>query len=275
VALRLPPGHPLGADGGLPLRAPVEVVLRRRGRLRADVHFAVERGVARVVIVEVDDGVARLLDDLRLVIAARAIAALIFEIFAGIVTSNDPERDETNEKKRPHHPVDWSTAAARWLPRSPGRGILRAQVPTDYVSELGASIRAEAKGSRFLCGEQNAIFVGHTPDDVSLAVNRAMGVAVEYYTRNVSLSSKRISETLIRDASLRVVVNALYGCSVRNEALEIDASDLENMFMRGHVLWFCEKAFRKDHRDYAAALMGLSANDFARWEEGWVRYCNR
>ena len=148
-------------------------------------------------------------------------------------------------------------------------------MPIDYVAELGATVRSEANGTRFLCGEANAIFVGHAPDEITTAINRSMRVTVEYYTLNVSRSSTRISEALIRDASLGVVVDCLYGRSYRRERLEVDLSDLESTFMRGHLLWFCKKTFGTHYRDFAAVLMGLSASEFDRWEEGWDRYVNK
>jgi hypothetical protein len=148
-------------------------------------------------------------------------------------------------------------------------------MPIDYVSELEARLKVEKSGTRFLRGESNVIFVGRTPSEVTNAVNEAMRVVVAYYEANLKGAPVRVSKLLVSEASLKVSLSLLYGCSVRNEPLVVRETDLDGMFCRGDLLWFCQENFGRDYRDFAAAMMGLDAREFALWEEGWERYVNK
>ena len=145
----------------------------------------------------------------------------------------------------------------------------------DYVSELGAKLVVEETGTRFRRGDDNVIFVGRTPSDVVRAVNDALHVIIEYYSANLERAKVRVSKLHVREASLKVALYVLYGCNVRNEPLVVSNMELDGMFCRGNLLWFCQKNFGKRQRAVAAAMMGLGESEFERWEAGWERYCNR
>ena len=153
----------------------------------------------------------------------------------------------------------------------------------DYIEKLGGAIREEPNWCRILCQDQNAVFSHIEPDDLRQKFNAAMAGAVVHYARNAKLCGVEISEQEIEEVAFRVVLRALYVYNLwrhtyqqhRNHPLRVEAADLSRVDAYDQCWFYCQKEFGKDYAIYAAALTGMSLEEFAKYERGRRAFCDR
>ena len=153
----------------------------------------------------------------------------------------------------------------------------------DYLAALGATVRPEDDRTRVLYKEGGAIFPQIAPADLRPLINASMHTTVTHLTRNVTASGLNISARQIKEVSLNIVVSMLYIYNrwrtdderYKDQPLVVTVEDLNSAQAQRHCWWYCEKAFGRDYVRYAAALTGMSLEEFARFQEGQYRYMDR
>jgi hypothetical protein len=113
-----------------------------------------------------------------------------------------------------------------------------------------------------------------TPPALNQLVQQAMEVAVPYYAGNVARAGATIDGRRIEAAALRVVLDILRVYNLwksshwfcRWKRLQVKESHLRSVRARDQILFYAEDAFGGDYPRVAAALTGLSLDQFTKWE---------
>jgi hypothetical protein len=130
-----------------------------------------------------------------------------------------------------------------------------------------------ARGARVTVPGGSFFFDDLAPDAVRSVVNTAMDVAMPHYAENVARSGRSMDPVRIEEAALMVV---LYNLRVFNDwrqhwylrwkRLRLTRSNLRNPLSHDQVVWYCRRAFGDGYAPHAAALLGMSPEEFATWE---------
>lgn len=152
---------------------------------------------------------------------------------------------------------------------------LQEETPPDDLARPNGHHRPGTVFTRLRVQKTSAVFANMTPAQLRPLVNSAMEVAVPYYASNVARSGMPVAEADIESAALEVVVYTLYVYNLwKNDhllckwkRLRVKRSDLSHPQSRDQVLSYCQSRFGADYPRYAAAILGMSAEEFLRWEK--------
>jgi len=114
------------------------------------------------------------------------------------------------------------------------------------------------------------------PQALREILNDGMTSAVAHYGRNVASSGVAIETARIEEAALAVVLHTVYVYNLwrrdypqhRDQALVVGPRELAHPQSHDECLHYCEREFGEQYRTYAAALLGMSDEEFARYEDG-------
>lgn len=153
----------------------------------------------------------------------------------------------------------------------------------DHLARLGYAIREDADGSRVLLGERSVLFPKLAPAEAARAIDEAMKTVIPWLDANVSASGLSIEQRHIEEAALRVVLSWLYMYNLwrstypehRNHPLTIGSHELRQAQTFDQCYDYCGNVFGADFRRYVAALLGLTAAEYARVEKRRQEYWNK
>jgi hypothetical protein len=141
----------------------------------------------------------------------------------------------------------------------------------DYLSTLGCEVAEDPAGARARFRGRELCFTRVAPDVVRARVNEAMPGAVEHYRRNVSSSGVAVDQRRIEEAALCVVLYTLCVYSrwhERRQPLVVGRSELSHVQSHDQCRQYCQQEFGEGYATFAAALLGMSQQQFAAYEEG-------
>lgn len=157
----------------------------------------------------------------------------------------------------------------------------------DYLSLHDARLVPEDDGTRLLVEDNNVIFEQRSPDEVRHVVNRAVGVAILYFQRNLSSAGAPpmlVSAQQVEQVAIKVALHHLYIYNgwknfheeYRDHDLTLTDEDLSHPYTRDEVMFYCEATFPATYQSMAALLLNESPEDFIKWERGrrafWDRF---
>lgn len=153
----------------------------------------------------------------------------------------------------------------------------------DYLADLGGTIQYEHGICRILYRHHNAVFSHISPDELRGRFNEAMCNAVVHYTDNVNKAAVQINTRQIQDAAFGVVLHTLYVYNMwrytyenhKNQPLVVGPDELAHPQSHDQCWFYCKKEFGDGYRGYAAALIGMSLEQFSKYEEGRRRFFDR
>jgi hypothetical protein len=150
----------------------------------------------------------------------------------------------------------------------------------DYTDRLGCRVAREPSGSRALFKERDVFFPGISPDALREKLNEAMEYAVAHYHRNVASSGVAMEQSRIEEAALNVVLHFLRLYNLwrqhypehKHQPLVVGDAELEHVPAHDECLFYCEREYGANYAIYAAALLGMTSQEFLRYEEGRRRF---
>lgn len=154
---------------------------------------------------------------------------------------------------------------------------------TDYFAQLGYAVLNDEEGARVRFGNRSALFRNLPVDAVRRAINDAMQATVPYFAANAAKSEVAIEPRQVEEVSFRVVVSwlsmynnwrALYP-EHRNQPLTVGAEELRHPQTFDQCYDYCREVFGPEFRRYVAALLGLTAEQYARIERRREEYWNK
>ncbi len=145
----------------------------------------------------------------------------------------------------------------------------------DYTARAGCEVRPEASGSRAFFGGNSVVFPGLAPDVLRVKLNLAMANAVAHYARKVAASGVTIEPGPIEQVAMKVVLNTLYVYNLwrnqyperRDQPLVVGEEELDHPQANDECLHYCEREYGAEYIKYAAALTGMTPDEFAAYEE--------
>jgi hypothetical protein len=153
----------------------------------------------------------------------------------------------------------------------------------DYFARLGYEVRNDADGTRVHFAGTSALFGNLPAAEARRAINDAMQVTVPYFAANVAKNDVAIDARQIEELSFLVVVSwlsmynnwrTLYP-DHRDHPLAVGAEELSHPQTFDKCYDYCRKVFGPEFRPYVAALLGLTAKQYARIERRREEYWNK
>jgi hypothetical protein len=153
----------------------------------------------------------------------------------------------------------------------------------DYIAKIGCILFAEGTACRARFKERDVLFPNMTPDALRERLNKGMKSAVAHYSRNVASSGVAMDAACVEEAALNVVLHTLYAYNLwrrdypqhRDQPLVVGPAELAHVQSHDECLHYCERAYGAQYRTYAAALVGMSDEEFVRYEDGRRRFWER
>ncbi len=154
---------------------------------------------------------------------------------------------------------------------------------TDYVAKLGVTLQPEDTGTRVRFQHQSVLFGKLAPDTLRERLNEAMQLAVAHYTRTVERRQVELEARHIEGASLQVVLHHLFVYNSwrltterhKEHPLRLEQEDLTHPQSHDECWFYCEKVLGADYARHAAALTGMSLEEFARYQAGRRAFWDR
>ena len=134
-----------------------------------------------------------------------------------------------------------------------------------------------------LLGQRSVLFRNLGAAEAARVIDEAMKRVIPWLDANVSASGLAIEERHIEEAALRVVISWLYMYNLwrstypdrGNQPLTIGSDELRHAQTFDQCYDYCKNAFGADFRRYVAALLGLTAADYASVEKRRQEYWNK
>lgn len=153
----------------------------------------------------------------------------------------------------------------------------------DYFQEMGGEIVYKFEICRVILGQHNVLFTQICPEELRDRINESMHIAVKHYAANVDRSTLEITSRRIQEAAFGVVISNLAVYNMwrhtyekhKNHPLVVSLDDLRAPASCGEIAWYCEREFGRHHRAYGAAMLGMTAKQYADFEEGRRRHAER
>jgi len=153
----------------------------------------------------------------------------------------------------------------------------------DYLEKLGVTLREEQTCSRILYGDRNAMFSHIRPPELRQKFNSAMAGTIAHYAENVARSGVKISEHQIEEVAFRVVLYCLFVYNMwrhtypqhKDHPLRVETKDWRHPQANNECWRYCEKEFGAEYAIYAAALNGMTLDEFSKYEKGQRAFFNR
>jgi hypothetical protein len=120
------------------------------------------------------------------------------------------------------------------------------------------------------------MFTRIEPAELRLKFNEAMHSTVAHYTESVAQSGVELTQQQLEDASFGVVLHWMYVYALwrateeqhKSHPLRIGPADLHHPQSHDQCWTYCEKEFGANYLKYAAALTGMSPEEFKEYEAG-------
>jgi hypothetical protein len=154
---------------------------------------------------------------------------------------------------------------------------------SDYLARTDAQISADGTASRVRSAGREVFFADVAPEALREVINRAMATAVPFYRRNVAASGVRMEPARIEEASLQVVLNTLYVYNLwrqnypdrKDQPLVVGPEELAHVQSQDACLTYCRDAYGDEYAKYASALIGMTEEEFERYEAGRNAFWDR
>ena len=159
-------------------------------------------------------------------------------------------------------------------------GIARVN---DHLTRLGYAIREDPNGSRVLLLQRSVLFRNLGAAETARVIDEAMKKVIPWLDANVSASGLAIEQRHIEEVALRVVLSWLYMYNLwrslypehRNHPLTVGSHELRQAQTFDQCYDYCKHVFGADFRRYVAALLGLTAANYANVEKRRQEYWNK
>ncbi|MNZ35353.1 hypothetical protein D3C78_527500 [compost metagenome] len=144
----------------------------------------------------------------------------------------------------------------------------------DYLRSHEACLRPEGRHTR-VCVNGMDILIRSLPQiTIRKLLNEAVAIMLLRLQKNLLESKLRFEQRTLEQVSLRIALHNLYLYMKWDEYLPkycgdphpLEASDLLMYQVADQVLLFCQKVYAGDFKARAMALLGLSVQEFRRWE---------
>jgi len=153
----------------------------------------------------------------------------------------------------------------------------------DYIEKLGADLQFDEKVCRIVYKDHNAVFSHIDPRELRAKFNEAMHGTVAHYAMNVTESHVTMTSAQIEEVAFGVVIHTLYIYNLwrhtyedrKDQPLRVEASDLAHPQAHDCCWFYCETEFGAEYTDYAAALTGMSDEQFRQYMEGRQAFFDR
>jgi len=162
-------------------------------------------------------------------------------------------------------------------------GDSEALATPDYLVKLGMTLQVEHGICRIHGAGEATAFPNIDPDELRRKVNDAAHLAVAHYAGNAARASVAFTPAQIEQVAMRVTLNALYLYNHwrghyeqhRHHPLTLNIEDFANSAAKDECLSYCQNEYGAGYRLYAAALTGMSAEEFHGYEAARRAYADR
>jgi hypothetical protein len=153
----------------------------------------------------------------------------------------------------------------------------------DYVARVGCVLTEDEDSTTARLKDHEVAFLNLAPDVLREKLNAAMEGAVAHYRRNVAKSGVEMPPARVEEASLCVVLHHLFVYNLwrnnypdrKDQPLVVGPEEIAHVQSDDECLHYCEREYGPQYAKYAAALLAMSAEEFARYEEGRNQFWDR
>ena len=153
----------------------------------------------------------------------------------------------------------------------------------DYVARVGCALIEEENVTCVRLRDHELAFLNLAPDVLREKLNAAMEGAVAHYRSNVAASGVAMPPQRIEEAALCVVLHTLFVYNLwrnnyadrKDQPLVVGPEELAHVQSDDECLHYCEREYGPDYAKYAAALVAMTAEEFARYEDGRNQFWDR
>jgi len=153
----------------------------------------------------------------------------------------------------------------------------------DHLARTGAQLFADGTATRVRSAGRDVVFADLAPAVLREVINRAMENAVPHYRRNVATSGVSMETLRVEEAALQVVLNTLFTYNLwrqnypdrKDQPLVVGPAELAHVQSQDACLTYCQETYGPEYATYAAALLGMTAEEFERHEAGRNAFWDR
>jgi hypothetical protein len=154
---------------------------------------------------------------------------------------------------------------------------------SDYLARTGAELIEDGTATCVRSAGRDVLFAEIAPEALREVINRAMENAVPYYRRNVAASGVTMEPARVEEASLQVVLNTLFVYNLwrqnypdrKDQPLVVGPAELAHVQSQDACLTYCQGTYGTEYAKYAAALIGMTAEEFEGYEAGRNAFWDR
>ncbi|QRY81304.1 hypothetical protein JVX91_09440 [Pseudomonas sp. PDNC002] len=145
----------------------------------------------------------------------------------------------------------------------------------DYLRSLEAHLWVEGSDTRVRVSGLDIVIRSLPSEDIRLLLNEAVAHMVVRLNKNLTGSKLKFEQRILELLSLQIALHNLYVFTNWSRLLPrylqyagpLRAQELLQHHVPEQVMRFCEKHYAAECRQRAAALLGYSAHELARWEQ--------
>jgi len=154
---------------------------------------------------------------------------------------------------------------------------------SDYLARTGAQLFADGTATCVRSAGRDVVFAEIAPEALREVISRAMENAVPYYRRNVAASGVTMEPLRVEEAALQVVLNTLFTYNLwrqnypdrKDQPLVVGPAELAHVQSQDACLTYCQETYGPEYARYAAALVGMTEEEFERYEAGRNAFWDR
>ncbi|MCP8464037.1 hypothetical protein NK553_08775 [Pseudomonas sp. ZM23] len=144
----------------------------------------------------------------------------------------------------------------------------------DYLRSHEALLRVEGSDTRVRVSGLDIVIRSIPSDNIRALLNEAVAHMLVRLEKNLRRSRLRFEQNKLEQLSLRIALHNLYIYTAwgryvniwRGGPGELHATELLKCQVPEQVMRYCQRHYEQDSRKRAAALLGYSEKELARWE---------
>lgn len=141
----------------------------------------------------------------------------------------------------------------------------------DYLRSHEALLRVEGSDTRVRVNGLDIVIRNIPSETIRKLLNEAVAHMLVRLEKNLRQSKLKFEQKVLEQLSLRVALHNLYIYATWSRYVrplgDLQPTELLKCQVPDQIVLFCQRLYATDSRARAAALLGFSDRELARWEE--------